>query len=124
MSIPCFSFCRRRRERFSLLRRLGIQGPEPSLFFGNLKELYTLGYTKAFDQWRERYGPTFGYYYGIKPVIVTTNTDLLSQILIKDANLFYNRIVRIPFVLLVYLTVKSKLFNDGLAFLGMALFNI
>ena len=34
-----YSFCRERRYKLSLFKRLGVDGPEPSLVFGNFGEL-------------------------------------------------------------------------------------
>nr|QIQ51157.1 cytochrome P450 CYP1 [Dermanyssus gallinae] len=81
----------RRRAHFGLFRRLGLPGPAPSLLTGNLIQFTTMGFTKAFDDWSRRYGNTFGYFYGVQPVIVTTDKELLHKVIFKDAHNFYNR---------------------------------
>lgn len=85
---------RRRREHFALFNKLGLSGPTPSVLTGNLLQLSKLGHTEAFRKWQRLFGDTYGYFYGLQSIIVTTNVELLRKVLLKDAHIFYNRMVR------------------------------
>ncbi|XP_022644904.1 cytochrome P450 3A24-like [Varroa destructor] len=81
----------RRREHFALFNKLGLSGPTPSVLTGNLLQLSKLGHTEAFRKWQRLFGDTYGYFYGLQPIIVTTDVELLRKVLLKDAHVFYNR---------------------------------
>ncbi|GIY54433.1 cytochrome P450 3A41 [Caerostris darwini] len=80
-----------RWQTTSVFQKLGIPGPEPSLFFGNLLELYKKGPLQCHREWVKKYGRVIGYYYGMKPVLLVTDPYLLKDIFIKDFNKFINR---------------------------------
>ena len=82
-----------RKRRFRHFEKLGVPGPKPSFFFGNLWELRRSGVAEfyIFERWKRLYGNIFGYFSGTRPVLVVTNLDLIRQILIKDFNKFHDR---------------------------------
>ncbi|CAN8008122.1 unnamed protein product [Ixodes pacificus] len=81
----------RRRQRFLLFRDLGIPGPTPSLFSGNLSELIRKGAAEAFDEWIEEYGEFVGFFNGGTPVLIVKNLELIKAIQIKDFANFHER---------------------------------
>ncbi len=87
---------RGRREKQTLFQKLGIPGPEPHLVFGNLKDFKVKGMKYAMQEWREKYGPLYGYYNGVEPHLVVSDPALAQQILIKQFSKFHSHI---PFAL-------------------------
>ncbi|OQR66534.1 cytochrome P450 3A4-like [Tropilaelaps mercedesae] len=75
---------RRRCNHFRHFEKLGVKGPPPSIWFGNLYELNRLGYHKAVEKWHEQYGPIIGYFIGRAPVLSISDVNLLKLIEIKD----------------------------------------
>ncbi|CAN8004875.1 unnamed protein product, partial [Ixodes hexagonus] len=86
-----FLFCRRRRQRFSIFRDLGIPGPTPSFLSGNLSELIRRGAADAFDEWTRKYGDLVGFYNGGTPILIIKNLDLIKSVQIKDFENFHER---------------------------------
>ncbi|XP_037579551.1 thromboxane-A synthase-like [Dermacentor silvarum] len=87
-------FCfgeRKRREHFKFFEKLGIPGPTPNIFFGNVLDMYRKSPTRAYREWIDKYGDTVGYFNGHRPVILTADLDLLRQIQIKDFQDFTDR---------------------------------
>ncbi|CAL1528688.1 unnamed protein product [Lymnaea stagnalis] len=76
---------------FSQFKRLGIQGPRPSLFFGNLMEIRSKGQFQALKDWTKLYGDVFGYFEGYTPVMAVSDPDILRNVLLKDASNFMKR---------------------------------
>ncbi|KAM7282603.1 cytochrome P450 3A4 [Ixodes scapularis] len=80
-----------RRKRFSLFMDIGIPGPKPSLFSGNLSELIERGASQTFDTWVNKYGDVVGFYNGAKPMLLVKDLDLIKKIQIKDFGNFHGR---------------------------------
>ncbi|XP_076348292.1 cytochrome P450 3A24-like [Tachypleus tridentatus] len=85
-----------RQKKLSFFQNLGIPGPKPNLFFGNLREFQTKGVIKCHEEWIKKYGKICGYYLGRLPMIIVADLDLLRQIQIKDFQKFTSRPVLIP----------------------------
>ena len=83
---------RGRWEKQSLFKKLGIPGPEPHLVFGNMNEWRVKGMKYAMQEWREKYGPLYGFYDGVKPCLVVSDPALVQQITIKQFHKFHSRI--------------------------------
>ncbi|CAN8001767.1 unnamed protein product, partial [Ixodes hexagonus] len=80
-----------RRKRFSLFKNMGIPGPTPSLFSGNLNELIEKGTARSFEDWIKKYGDIVGFYNGATPMLIVTDLDLIKRIQIKDFSNFHKR---------------------------------
>ncbi|XP_070395515.1 thromboxane-A synthase-like [Dermacentor albipictus] len=81
----------KRRDHFKFFEKLGIPGPMPNIFLGNVFEMYRKSPAKAYREWIQKYGDTVGYFNGHRPVILTADLDLLRQIQIKDFHDFTDR---------------------------------
>ncbi|KAL3877748.1 hypothetical protein ACJMK2_035410 [Sinanodonta woodiana] len=79
------------RWHFSTFKRLGLQGPQPSIIAGNLPEIMKKGQLQAMIDWSKQYGRIFGYYEGWTPVIAVADPQILRQILVKDFDNFRSR---------------------------------
>lgn len=83
--------CRHLKRHFSVFKRLGIPGPEPSIISGNLIEIMKKGQFQANVDWSKKYGRVFGYFEGYTPVMSVSDPDLLKHILVKDFKNFQCR---------------------------------
>ncbi|KAK3726218.1 hypothetical protein RRG08_018661 [Elysia crispata] len=74
-------------------KNLGVRGPPPVPFFGNIPELFdpAVGFRAAAKRWQGIYGRVFGVFFFRKPVLVVTDPEVIKQILIKDFNVFVDR---------------------------------
>lgn len=82
---------RRRLYQLSLFKRLGIPGPEPSIFTGNLKEILNKGVANCQVEWTKKYGNLVGYYIGMTPLILVLDKELMNKMQIKDSLNFNER---------------------------------
>ena len=85
---------RRRLITYGTWKKLGIKGPKPSLFFGNLFELYkTKGKLpdEVIEEWFKKYGKVVGYFKGDQPYLLINDAHILNEIFIKNSKKFYNR---------------------------------
>ncbi|XP_076323560.1 cytochrome P450 3A27-like [Tachypleus tridentatus] len=100
----------RRRKHFNSFVKLGIPGPKPNLLFGNMWELYWKGPLSCLQSWIDQHGKVFIYFFGMRPVLVVMDLDLLKEIQIKDFMDFADRPVRIvsTHVPFVKCSLKSK----------------
>ncbi|XP_054708508.1 cytochrome P450 3A5-like isoform X2 [Uloborus diversus] len=80
-----------RRRNFTYFKRHNIPGPPPSLLFGNFVEILKKGQLQCQKEWIEKYGRVLGYYFGIQPILLIAEPDLLRQIQQKDFHKFVNR---------------------------------
>ncbi|EFO88344.1 CRE-CYP-25A2 protein [Caenorhabditis remanei] len=94
-----------RRERFRLREKIGLSGPEPHWFLGNLKEIVErkekLGYDDSnewFNVLHKKFGETFGIYFGTQMNIVLSNEEDIKEVFIKNFSNFSDRIVPPIFV--------------------------
>ncbi|XP_020607814.1 cytochrome P450 3A41-like [Orbicella faveolata] len=78
---------------FSTFKKLGIPGPPPWPFVGNLPEISKKpGQPFLVEkELAEKYGRVFGYYLGRIPAYMISDVDLLKQILVKEFSKFPNR---------------------------------
>ena len=68
-----------------------LLGPSPKLCTGNYSEMERFGYLESTEKWVAQYRPTFITYYGIKPVIVTEDLEIIKSVLVKNFDCFMNR---------------------------------
>ena len=79
------------RPYYIIKRATGLPGPSPKVYLGNCSEIARLGYLKVTEKWMAQYGPTFICYFGIKPVIVTEDLQIIKSVLAKNFDNFINR---------------------------------
>lgn len=108
-----------RRKRFSLFKEIGIPGPTPSLFSGNLTELIEKGAAQSFEDWIKKYGDVVGFYNGAQPMLIIQDLDLIKKIQIKDFGNFHGRGVVSPISKEHHLAKLSIINVDGERWKGM-----
>ena len=42
-------------------------------------------------KWHQQYGPVLGYFYGLEPVLLVADNDLMKQVMFKDFHKFTDR---------------------------------
>ncbi|XP_074642689.1 cytochrome P450 3A29-like [Tubulanus polymorphus] len=80
-----------RKSKLLFLKKVGIDGPQPDVFFGNLAEMANKPLFRLYLDWRQKYGNVFGYYEGPVPVIVTSDLEILKQVFVKKFSNFHSR---------------------------------
>ncbi|CAN8004604.1 unnamed protein product [Ixodes hexagonus] len=91
--------CRQRRQHFSYFKNLGIPGPEPSMFLGNMMELYNKASnfeiiatpSVAYREWINTYGKVVGYFNGYRPILLVADLEVLKMVQVKDFQDFLDR---------------------------------
>ncbi|XP_036354759.1 cytochrome P450 3A15-like [Octopus sinensis] len=81
------------RRPYSYFKELGIPGPEPICYLGNLKEIGKRGNGYAYKHFREIYGNLYGLFFGRLPICVTSDPEFIQEILVKQFSNFTNRTV-------------------------------
>ena len=84
------------KQRF--FRRLGIHGPRPTPFLGDLGNFKKEGMFQR-DKWLAvQYGGMAGTYYGNSPALVIADAETIGDVCVKQFSKFYERaeVVRIP----------------------------
>lgn len=77
---------------FPVLKKLGVPGPKPWPFLGNILEMNRFGGLHAMLLANMKlYGKTFGVCVGRLPTLVVADPEVLKQILVKDFTSFRNR---------------------------------
>ncbi|XP_025113207.1 cytochrome P450 3A24-like [Pomacea canaliculata] len=79
---------------YGVWKSLGVDGPKPSPFIGNHHQLATEGIEPFIERRSNKYGRTFGIYSGRVPMLVTTDLDILKEVLVKNFNQFTDRFER------------------------------
>ncbi|GFS07439.1 cytochrome P450 3A29-like [Elysia marginata] len=74
-----------------IFKELGIPGPEPNFLFGNMLAFRTRPMFRKYQEWREEFGETYGYFEGPTPVLVTSDVHLIQEVFIKQFNKFHAR---------------------------------
>ena len=75
----------------SYFKRLNIKGPTPLPMIGNLVGLIRNGIFRNDQQIIQKYGKIAGYFEGTAPVILTTDSNLIKVIAVKEFNAFADR---------------------------------
>ncbi|ELT90964.1 hypothetical protein CAPTEDRAFT_154438 [Capitella teleta] len=88
-----YALYRDRKNKHKVFEKMGIPGPVPHWWYGNLKQLNTNAQNshEILKQWSQEYGSTFGYFEGPTPILVSSDLDLLKEIFIKNFNKFHGR---------------------------------
>ncbi|CAF1165944.1 unnamed protein product [Rotaria sordida] len=81
------------RKAYNFFIRLGIPGPAPKFFFGNLSEIIKAKGrpSVAIQQWTDKYGHIFGYFEGHTPILVISDPEVLQDVFIKSFSKFHSR---------------------------------
>lgn len=77
-------------------RKVGVIGPTPLPFFGNALDIATKGLFNAISDWEKKYGSCFGVYIMREPMLLTTDLEILTQVMIKDYDNFSSRAPEVP----------------------------
>ncbi|KAG8188120.1 hypothetical protein JTE90_029048 [Oedothorax gibbosus] len=80
-----------RKRCISVLKDQGIPGPEPNVLFGNLLEIVTKNPLVCHKEWFKKYGKVVGYYFGMQPVVLVSDVELIKKIQVSDFHKFINR---------------------------------
>ena len=102
-------FCYRKFYCHRYFKNLGIPGPEPHWFWGNLDKLWTDDRHLVMSKWTELYGEFYGYYEGPTPVLVTTSLEAVERIGIKQFSDFQGHNVCTPLDYIFFRTFISSL---------------
>lgn len=73
------------------LKNLGIPGPKPTAFFGNLLDMKKKGVFKLDPELLNKYGDVVSFYMGRYPGIIVADPEMIKQIMVKDFSVFTNR---------------------------------
>ncbi|GFN83367.1 cytochrome p450 3a29-like [Plakobranchus ocellatus] len=92
LAIILFSvFYRSRKKQMQIFKQLGIPGPEPNFLFGNLLAFKNKPMFRKYQDWRQEFGETYGYFEGPTPVLVSSDVHLIQDVFIKQFNNFHAR---------------------------------
>ncbi|CAF4365310.1 unnamed protein product [Adineta steineri] len=75
----------------NVFRRIGIPGPTPIPFLGEIFNVIRKGLYKNDMDLVKKYGKIVGIYEGTSSIILLSDPDLLRNVLIKDSYAFINR---------------------------------
>ncbi|XP_067145067.1 cytochrome P450 3A6-like [Centruroides vittatus] len=90
VGISLLKWIRNRRENFRCFEKLGIPGPKPSFWFGNLLDSIKFGQQREVLL-QQKYGPIYGVFVGSIPILVVGDPELLKIIEVKKAQIFNRR---------------------------------
>ncbi|CAL8118535.1 unnamed protein product [Orchesella dallaii] len=76
-----------------LFTKLGIPGPCPNFFVGNMMELMGKGklVTEVMAEWENQFGLVYGYFRGTRATLVVRDAELIKDILVRNSSEFINR---------------------------------
>lgn len=89
-AIGCLQWLIKSYRRLRLFEELGIPGPKPQFFWGNMKQM-TKNRIEVLMEWKTKYGKTFGVYQGHEPFLVITDPDMVYECFVKQAAIFRDR---------------------------------
>ncbi|GMS94521.1 hypothetical protein PENTCL1PPCAC_16696, partial [Pristionchus entomophagus] len=71
----------------------GLPGPEPELLLGNLRDVWDFDRPRSIvlRDWSKKYGKMYGFYEGQRPFIVTSDFNIINEILVKQQENFSAR---------------------------------
>lgn len=86
-------FYLRRKNQQQVFKSLGIPGPEPHWFFGNLLDFNPNSHPFIFwiKEGTKKYGKIWGYYEGPKPILVISDLECVQDVFVKHFASFHGR---------------------------------
>ncbi|CAF0857049.1 unnamed protein product [Adineta ricciae] len=80
------------RHCYKFFERLGIDGPRPTFFLGNVADFaVTKRISISIQNWTKQFGRIYGYFEGHTPVLVVSDPDILENIFLKHFSKFHSR---------------------------------
>ena len=76
--------------KFSYWRSKNIDGPPPTIIFGNSLTIFQPGHERDVN-WIKTYGKVYGFYQGVNPVLSVADPEILKDILVRDFPAFADR---------------------------------
>jgi cytochrome P450 family 3 subfamily A len=77
---------------YTFFKRLGISGPHPTFFLGNVTDFArTQRISVSIQNWTKQFGRIYGYFEGHTPVLVISDPDILDKIFLKFFSKFHSR---------------------------------
>jgi cytochrome P450 len=77
---------------YSFFKRLGIDGPRPTFFLGNVADFArTKRISISIRNWTNQFGRIYGYFEGHTPVLVISDPNILDSIFLKYFSKFHSR---------------------------------
>lgn len=78
---------------YNIFKQIGLSGPTPRFFFGNLIELFTHSRHSAacLSEWTKQYGKIYGYFIGHTPILCVSDPDFLQEVFITKFSHFHSR---------------------------------
>ena len=78
---------------YDIFQQMGLLGPKPHYFFGNLIELCTHYRHSAacLSEWTKKYGKIYGYFIGHTPIICVADPNFLQEIFVTKFSHFHSR---------------------------------
>ncbi|CAF2147910.1 unnamed protein product [Rotaria magnacalcarata] len=78
---------------YNTFQGMGLPGPAPRFFFGNLIELFSHSRHSAacLSDWTKKYGKIYGYFIGHTPIICISDPDVLQEIFVTKFSYFHSR---------------------------------
>ncbi|XP_023240854.1 cytochrome P450 3A2-like, partial [Centruroides sculpturatus] len=73
-----------RKKRFSYFVNLGIPGPKPKFFSGNMGDIINKGVAKCHYDWIKKYGNVVGYFQGSRPVLLVSDLEFLKYFMVVN----------------------------------------
>jgi hypothetical protein len=80
-------------KTYGIFQEMGLPGPTPRFFFGNLIELFSHSRhsSACLADWTKKYGKIYGYFIGHTPVICVSDPDFLQEVFITKFSHFHSR---------------------------------
>ncbi|XP_023235804.1 cytochrome P450 3A2-like [Centruroides sculpturatus] len=82
--IPFLFWYRWRKKQFSCFIDLGIPGPKPNFFSGNMDDLITKGVAKCHIDWIKKYGNVVGYFQGSIPILLVADLEFMKNFMVVN----------------------------------------
>uniref|UniRef100_K1QU45 Cytochrome P450 3A11 n=1 Tax=Magallana gigas TaxID=29159 RepID=K1QU45_MAGGI len=79
------------RRRHNLFKQLNIPGPEPTRFLGIIPQIKEKGIAKTDLELIAKYGQNVGVFVGHRPVLLTSDADVIQEVCVKKFQCFRNR---------------------------------
>ena len=69
----------------------GVSGPKPKFGSGNFHSFVNTPFNEVHTQWSKEYGRFFGIMEARRPVLITTDPDVIKEVFIKNGHIFIDR---------------------------------